>query len=74
MTPAIHWVRSNWDFSTGISDVQEHLIQLRQILTGRFAEGELRTLCFDLGVGGPKSIVELLESAVKTSERYVGQK
>ncbi len=26
------------------------LIQLRQILAERFSDGELRTLCFDLGV------------------------
>ena len=30
--------------------MREHLIQLHQILTERFAHGELRTLCFDLGV------------------------
>jgi hypothetical protein len=29
---------------------REHLTQLREILTNRFDEGELRTLCFDLGV------------------------
>jgi tetratricopeptide (TPR) repeat protein len=28
----------------------EQLVQLRQLLTERFDEGELRTLCFDLGV------------------------
>jgi S1-C subfamily serine protease len=33
-------------------DVSErtHLARLRQILASRFAEGELRTICFDLGV------------------------
>jgi tetratricopeptide (TPR) repeat protein len=30
--------------------MQEHLVLLRQILTDRFDEEELRTLCFDLGV------------------------
>jgi tetratricopeptide (TPR) repeat protein len=30
--------------------MREHLIQLRQTLTDRFNEGELRTLCFDLSV------------------------
>ncbi len=29
---------------------REYLIELRQILTTRFSDGELRTLCFDLGV------------------------
>ena len=28
----------------------ELLTQLRQLLTKRFSDGELRTLCFDLGV------------------------
>ncbi len=28
----------------------KHLVLLRQILTARFDEGELQTLCFDLGV------------------------
>lgn len=29
---------------------QKYLTQLRQILTDRFGAGELRTLCFDLGI------------------------
>lgn len=45
---------------------RERLIALRQILNDRFSEGELRVLCFDLGVDfqnlpGEEKIVKAME-------------
>jgi serine/threonine protein kinase len=38
------------DAAPGRASRKKYLVKLRQILTTRFDEGELRTLCFDLGI------------------------
>jgi hypothetical protein len=38
------------EVSVDTTPEREHLVELRQILTTRFDAGELRTICFDLGI------------------------